>query len=722
MSSFDSNGNYNKTNWKTGDKITADKLNKIEESLEIINNNDIERHKEADERLDALEEQKEAVDERLDELEDLVADNKSEVEELSEQLAQKANIDSVFSMDNMGQDIKEAMTGGSVAVIGKNTILTENVVDGQITFDKLNNDISSETRFVDIKGKTTYGQRNKISFNIPLDNLKQGNELVIELKCIDKTSNLSSIAVQLTDGTNHLLYIPTITNENGIYRISNTFQRDFNDGTYRLEFQFVELDTSIVSELTVYDIKLFINKVNFLHDSLKVEYGQHANQGQTTNVYFKLDDNKLINKSYLSENIDKKKFDDITIEGNVITLKSSAEGGVVKSIELPNTLIDNNISQETQIIKGHKCNLRNNPYGKTTSVIIPIPIGKEYVANTNINIRGKLLHKEQNLTLKRFCSEMLSNVIKYAYPQSLAISANTIYEFDYNIAHNSDLSLTDLNITVDFGDVDDISDLYVFDIEVSFDGEIYSQPNKNYNTQYYDALYVVEGEDNGSVIDDKLEQFLVELERRNNPLYEKSMYVITDSIGGSNESLSHFHGLIAEKNKMTRVADVIWGSTISNGVGAVSPFINRVDDVDNTIKYDYVVIEGFTNDYTRNVPLGETISTDITTYKGALNVLASKLISKFSNARIVFVTPHLHNLTPNENGDTMFDFAQATIDVLSRYSIDVLDMTRNGNIATCYDAHKELYGKSGSSYDIVHCNSEAHKVYATKLEAKLKSL
>lgn len=77
---FDENGNYNKTEWKPGDRITAGKLNKIEESLEAINNNDIERHKEADERLDALEEQKEAVEERFDELEDLVADNKSEVD------------------------------------------------------------------------------------------------------------------------------------------------------------------------------------------------------------------------------------------------------------------------------------------------------------------------------------------------------------------------------------------------------------------------------------------------------------------------------------------------------------------------------------------------------------------------------------------------------------------------------------------------------------------
>ena len=35
---FDENGNYIKTDWQTGDKITASKLNKIEETLETINN------------------------------------------------------------------------------------------------------------------------------------------------------------------------------------------------------------------------------------------------------------------------------------------------------------------------------------------------------------------------------------------------------------------------------------------------------------------------------------------------------------------------------------------------------------------------------------------------------------------------------------------------------------------------------------------------------------
>lgn len=53
--------------------------------------------------------------------------------EIKNKLNEKANKNEIFTMANMGQDIKEAMTGGSVAVVGKNTVLTENVVPRQIT-------------------------------------------------------------------------------------------------------------------------------------------------------------------------------------------------------------------------------------------------------------------------------------------------------------------------------------------------------------------------------------------------------------------------------------------------------------------------------------------------------------------------------------------------------------------------------------------------------------
>ncbi|HBI7093871.1 TPA: SGNH/GDSL hydrolase family protein [Clostridium perfringens] len=52
-------------------------------------------------------------------------------------LNEKMNKDDVLSMANMGQDVKEAMTGGSVAVVGKNAILTQNIVDDQVTVNKV---------------------------------------------------------------------------------------------------------------------------------------------------------------------------------------------------------------------------------------------------------------------------------------------------------------------------------------------------------------------------------------------------------------------------------------------------------------------------------------------------------------------------------------------------------------------------------------------------------
>ena len=77
---FNEDGTYNKTEWKAGDKITAVKLNKIESSLEAINNNDINRHVEADSRLDALEAKDVTYDEEFTNVKNLIEDVKDVVE------------------------------------------------------------------------------------------------------------------------------------------------------------------------------------------------------------------------------------------------------------------------------------------------------------------------------------------------------------------------------------------------------------------------------------------------------------------------------------------------------------------------------------------------------------------------------------------------------------------------------------------------------------------
>ena len=68
----------------------------------------------------------------------LLKDIDKKFTEVSEQLGDKANKDEIFTMANMGQDVKEAMTGGSVAIVGRNAILTENIVNGQVAPEKTN--------------------------------------------------------------------------------------------------------------------------------------------------------------------------------------------------------------------------------------------------------------------------------------------------------------------------------------------------------------------------------------------------------------------------------------------------------------------------------------------------------------------------------------------------------------------------------------------------------
>ena len=61
------------------------------------------------------------------------------VRELDIKKASKKEVDSkIWTMANMGQDVKEAMTGGSVAVVGKDSVLESNIVDKQVTRRKIN--------------------------------------------------------------------------------------------------------------------------------------------------------------------------------------------------------------------------------------------------------------------------------------------------------------------------------------------------------------------------------------------------------------------------------------------------------------------------------------------------------------------------------------------------------------------------------------------------------
>ena len=82
--------------------------------------------------------------------------NTSNIENIDSQLDTKMNKTDIISMANMGQDVKEAMTGGSVAVVGNYMINNLNINEGQITPNKFSYKVTIAKTQMDIYERGKY--------------------------------------------------------------------------------------------------------------------------------------------------------------------------------------------------------------------------------------------------------------------------------------------------------------------------------------------------------------------------------------------------------------------------------------------------------------------------------------------------------------------------------------------------------------------------------------
>ena len=164
LSTFLPDGNYNKTEWESKDVISGAKLNKIEDALYNINSDmeasdlallnrveNISRNINED-----LKELNRSIESEVEEIEhnlnssirefkidvynefDMVNEN---IRDVDGKLGNKMDRNGILTMANMGQDIKEAMTGGSVSVVGNHSVAKNNVLPNQITHEKLANNV-----------------------------------------------------------------------------------------------------------------------------------------------------------------------------------------------------------------------------------------------------------------------------------------------------------------------------------------------------------------------------------------------------------------------------------------------------------------------------------------------------------------------------------------------------------------------------------------------------
>lgn len=175
MASFDKNGKYIKTNWKAGDRITATKLNKIEESIEAVNDNDISRHVEADARLDALEAKDVAHDKELTNVKNLIADNKAAAELEDYEI----NSRMTFLEEELNEGIEEVhnvaeTVDGKIATAEANMTAQVNTAKNEMTAQVNQGKADMEAMVAEVEGELD-------GINSQLRNIKTVN--VLDLGC-----------------------------------------------------------------------------------------------------------------------------------------------------------------------------------------------------------------------------------------------------------------------------------------------------------------------------------------------------------------------------------------------------------------------------------------------------------------------------------------------------------------------------------------------------------
>ncbi len=100
-------------------------------------------------------------------------------------------------------------------------------------------------------------------------------------------------------------------------------------------------------------------------------------------------------------------------------------------------------------------------------------------------------------------------------------------------------------------------------------------------------------------------------------------------------------------NKLMNDSNYKYGSTSYYNFGTTSGKSNA--DV------DLILLEGGTNDWGWNIPLGTVSDRTESTYYGALNLMIEKLLTQYPNATVVMVTGW-HNPATNNRGEQRMDF------------------------------------------------------------------
>ena len=329
MASFDENGKYIKTNWKAGDKITATKLNKIEESIEAVNDNDISRHVEADARLDALEAKDVAHDKELTKIKNTIEDNKAAAElgdydinsrmtflenELNEGIEEVHNVAST-AQANMTAQVNTATANMTAQVNTAKDEMTTQVNQGKADMEAMVAEVEADLEGLHAKDEELSEQLEQIVDYVTYEQFGAvGDGVTDDYESIFKTHEFANINNKKVITNNNKTYLiknvpKPIIIKNDVDWGKSKFIIDDSEITlnesyinvFLIDSDSEEFEISIESlnKSTRY-IPLLSNETGFVYveNSNKKQYirkGVNANDGENQQEVFFVDKGQLLN-------------------------------------------------------------------------------------------------------------------------------------------------------------------------------------------------------------------------------------------------------------------------------------------------------------------------------------------------------------------------------------------------------------------------------------------
>lgn len=208
-----------------------------------------------------------------------------------------------------------------------------------------------------------------------------------------------------------------------------------------------------------------------------------------------------------------------------------------------------------------------------------------------------------------------------------------------------------------------------------------------------------------------------------NKLFNKKVGMIGDSYVKGNKTDENWtaYNIASLKLGASYTNYGINGNTIASYDGYAEnqvPMSIRFSDMDDTL--DVIGFEGGRNDYNHNIPIGEDTDTDVTTFKGALNVLCEGLIKKYLGKKLFGVPCWAVNTSANSVGATQLDYLNAFVHIVHDiWGIEILD-SRSVGVFMNSPEFLAKYTEDGNS--ISHLNVDGHAMFANKVENFLNNM